>query len=135
MKPIHAPATVSTPISADRPHNQSLGAHGESIAEEYLTDLGYRILARNWRVRDGELDLIAEDHNDIVAVEVKTRNGTGYGHPLEAITAIKAARVRRLLLTWVRQVNPRCKNLRVDAIGITIRHGQRPRIDHLEGIS
>ena len=80
--------------------NQTLGAQGEHIAAHYLVHtLGWRVIARNWRSgRHGELDLIAEDGGSIVAVEVKTRSGLGYGNPLEAITARKTARLRRLLL-------------------------------------
>jgi len=116
-------------------HRLSLGALGEALAAEYLEARGYRILERNWRDgTHGELDLIARDENCAVAVEVKTRSGIGYGHPLEAITVRKARRVRRLLLSWVRQTQPGTDHLRVDAIGITLSAGELPRIDHLQGI-
>ena len=117
-----------------RTHHQALGAQGEAIAAEYLTGLGYRIVARNWRTREGEIDLIAYDEDSIVAIEVKTRSGHSYGHPLAAITAIKAARLRRLLLSWVRSERPGAARLRIDAVGVTLRPGERPRIDHLQGI-
>lgn len=126
---------TAVPASAHPDHNQRLGAEGERIAAEYLEQLGYTILDRNWRIREGEIDLVARDGSDIVAVEVKTRGGSGYGHPLEAITAIKARRLRRLLLSWVRETRPGLAHLRIDAIGITMRNGERPRIDHLRGIS
>ncbi|MFV0435623.1 MAG: YraN family protein [Leucobacter sp.] len=115
-------------------HNQTLGARGESIAAAYLEDLGFRILDRNWRNRYGELDLVALDRDEIVGVEVKTRSGTGYGNPLSAITVRKAGRLRRLLLDWVRAHQARAPGLRIDAVGITIRPGAAPRIDHLRGI-
>lgn len=124
-------ATHPTQVS----HNQSLGARGETIAAAYLEGLGYRILERNWRTRAGELDLIVRDGQTLVAVEVKTRSGVGYGNPLEAITALKMSRLRRLLLEWVRHSGMHGTRLRVDAVGITIRHDGRPRIDHLQGIS
>ncbi|UOQ60649.1 YraN family protein [Leucobacter rhizosphaerae] len=117
------------------PHRQTLGARGETIAAAYLEGLGYRILERNWRTRTGELDLIVRDGQVLVAVEVKTRSGAGYGSPLEAITALKMSRLRRLLLEWVRASGERGSRLRVDAVGITLRPGERPRIDHLQGIS
>jgi putative endonuclease len=116
-------------------HNQLLGARGEIIAAGYLEGLGFSILERNWRNRNGELDLIARDGNALVAVEVKTRSGTAYGNPLEAITVQKMARLRRLLLDWVRETNARGTALRVDAVGITLRGDERPRIDHLRGVS
>ncbi|QIM18702.1 YraN family protein [Leucobacter coleopterorum] len=116
-------------------HNQQLGARGEAIAAGYLEGLGFRILERNWRNRSGELDLIARDGDTLVAVEVKTRSGTGYGNPLEAITTQKMARLRRLLLDWVRAAGERGVGLRVDAVGVTLHGDDRPRIDHLRGIS
>lgn len=124
--PVHSPRTA---------HNQQLGARGEAIAAGYLEGLGFRILERNWRNRRGELDLIARDGDTLVAVEVKTRSGTGYGNPLESITVQKMARLRRLLLDWVRAAEACGAGLRVDAVGITIRGDERPRIDHLRGIS
>lgn len=124
-------------------HNRSVGARGEAIAAGYLEGLGYCVLDRNWYSRYGELDLIVAQGDSLVAVEVKTRTGLGYGHPLQAITAQKAARLRRLLLEWCRAHDPdagwearsRWKNLRVDAIGIVLRNGVSPNIDHLQGIS
>lgn len=115
-------------------HNQALGARGESIAAAYLEGLGLRVLDRNWRTRHGEIDLVVSDQGVIVAVEVKTRSGAGYGNPLEAITARKAARLRRLLLDWVRGHSAPGAGLRVDAIGITLMPGAPPRIDHLRGL-
>jgi len=127
--------TKAAPQNGTRSKRLTLGALGESLAAEYLEERGYRILARNWRDgRQGELDLIVSDGEYAVAVEVKTRSGTGYGNPLEAITARKAARLRRLLLAWARNERPGSPRLRVDAIGITLRAGEHPRIDHVAGI-
>ncbi|GAA1788907.1 MULTISPECIES: YraN family protein [Leucobacter] len=116
------------------PDRQTLGRWGEKTAADYLESRGYRILARNWRTREGELDLVACQTDCLVAVEVKTRSGQGYGSPLEAITRRKARRLRRLLLEWVREHRPGAERLRIDAIGITVRPGELPGIDHLRGI-
>ncbi|WP_024356417.1 YraN family protein [Leucobacter chironomi] len=115
-------------------HNQALGARGEAIAAAFLEGRGFVILDRNWRNRYGELDLIAYDGRALVAVEVKTRSGDGYGSPLSAITARKAGRLRRLLLDWARAHGTRAPELRIDAVGITLCNTQAPRIDHLRGI-
>lgn len=124
--------THARPLS----HNQALGARGEALAEQYLLERGYRLLAKNWRCRHGEIDLIMRDGDTIVAVEVKTRSGSGFGSPLEAITVTKANRVRMLLLEWLRERRTHAPRLRIDAIGIVIRPGTgAPRIDHLRGIS
>ena len=117
-------------------NNRTLGARGERIAAEYLESRGIRILDRNWRSDHGELDLIARDGPYLVAVEVKTRSGTGYGSPLQAITMRKASRLRRILFDWVRaHEESRGTELRVDAIGIVLFPGELPRIDHLQGIA
>lgn len=117
-------------------HNQSLGSLGEDIAAEFLASKGLRLIARNWRCRYGELDLLMGDGTAFVGVEVKTRSGTGFGTPLEAITTRKAARLRRLLLEWSSETGNRGAVLRVDAVGITMcPKGAPPLIDHLRGIS
>lgn len=125
----------NTEASAASTHKLAIGDLGEQLAAEYLERLGYRILARNWRDGNrGELDLIVRDGGYAVAVEVKTRNGTGYGHPLEAITTRKAARLRRLLVAWVKQHGLGAGHLRIDAVGVTLCAGEHPRIDHVQGI-
>lgn len=120
-----------------RSRNHELGARGEALAARYLEEsLGWQVLERNWRDgRRGEIDLVARDGGTLVAVEVKTRSGLGYGAPLEAITAMKAARLRRLLLSWMRERHPAAQSLRIDAIGITLNSEADPRIDHLRGIA
>lgn len=117
------------------PRNRALGMQGETIAAAYLEGLGCRVLDRNWRNRYGELDLVIADRGVVVAVEVKTRSGNGYGSPLEAITARKTARLRRLLLDWARVHARSASGLRVDAIAIILRSGAEPSIDHLRGIA
>ena len=114
---------------------QTIGARGEAIACRYLESLGYDIVERNWRVKTGEIDIIALQGRTAVAVEVKTRSGTGYGPPLEAITYLKAMRLRRLLAQWLRTHPEGWHSCRVDGIGITLRGQQPPKIEHVEGIS
>ena len=98
-----------------------LGRAGEDRAARYLEDQGYRILDRNWRCREGELDLIAATATEIVVVEVKTRRDDSFGHPFEAVDARKRARLWRLTAAWM-SANPALlqgRRLRIDAIGIT----------------
>ncbi|MFC5338569.1 YraN family protein [Leucobacter denitrificans] len=117
-------------------HNQVLGAKGEGFAEQYLLERGFHLIERNWRCRYGELDLIMREGKTTVAVEVKTRSGTGFGSPLEAITPQKVARLRRLLLEWSRERNVRGGRLRIDGIGITLQsNAPAPQVVHLRSIS
>jgi len=82
-------------------HNQRLGAIGEELAASWYRRRGYRIVDRNWRTRNGELDLIVARPRELVICEVKTRTSRRYGHPLEAVNATKQARIRRLALAYV----------------------------------
>jgi putative endonuclease len=79
----------------------ALGRFGEQVAAEHLVAAGLTIVARNWRCREGEVDIVALDGDVLVMCEVKTRRGVGFGTPLDAITPAKAARLRRLALRWL----------------------------------
>jgi putative endonuclease len=111
-----------------------VGRRGEDCAAEYLLQAGYTLVERNWRCDQGEIDLIAQRAGDIVFVEVKTRSGVGYGHPFEAITVRKLARLRRLAAVWCRQSGRRARHIRIDAIAVINRPGREPLVEHLEGV-
>ena len=111
-----------------------LGRLGEDCAAAFLAGAGYVVVARNWRCAQGEIDLIVAKDGDIVFVEAKTRSGTGYGHPFEAITVAKLARLRRLAGAWCAQFEPRAKNIRIDAVAVIARPGRVPVVEHLEGV-
>jgi putative endonuclease len=68
---------------------QGLGRTGERLAAEALLSKGYHILERNFRCRQGEIDLVAEDEQDLIFVEVKARRGVSFGLPEDAITSHK----------------------------------------------
>ncbi len=76
--------------------NVALGAYGERVAARHLVDDGLEVLDRNWRCDAGEIDLVLRDGDVLVFCEVKTRRGTAYGHPLEAVDAVKSERLVRL---------------------------------------
>jgi putative endonuclease len=113
-----------------------IGALGERLATEHLTGLGLRILARNWRCRYGELDVIATDPttNTVVFVEVKTRTGDGFGGLAQAVTEPKARRLRRLAALWLATQERQWAAVRIDVIGVRIGRRRTPEISHLEGI-
>jgi putative endonuclease len=113
-----------------------IGALGEQLATDHLTGLGLRILARNWRCRYGELDVIAADPttNTVVFVEVKTRTGDGFGGLAHAVTERKARRLRRLAALWLATQERRWAAVRIDVIGVRIGRRRTPEISHLEGI-
>ncbi len=81
--------------------NKHLGQLGETLAAEFLISQGYKVLARNYRNRFGEIDIIASHQGTIVFVEVKTRSTTRFGTPAEAITRWKLARLQRLIMDFM----------------------------------
>lgn len=104
-----------------------VGQWGESVARVVLEQAGYTCLAKNWRAPaelgkerpTGELDLVMVDPDCVlVVIEVKTRSGEGFGHPLEAITGEKAGRLRQLAYTWAQLHPGDFRGLRVDAVAI-----------------
>ncbi|WP_443208584.1 YraN family protein [Rhodococcus rhodochrous] len=111
-------------------HNRDLGALGEDLAADYLESTGMVVLARNWRSRYGELDLIAQDGAAVVFVEVKTRTGTGYGTPAEAVTPAKAERIRRLAGQWLSEQTRRWSHIRVAVVTVLLARGHAPEITH-----
>ncbi len=112
---------------------QALGNYGERIAADRLVAAGMTILDRNWRCPEGEIDIVARDGDVLVVCEVKTRRSTAFGGPLEAITPIKAQRLRRLAACWLRAHDVHPAEIRIDVIGV-LRPDRGPaEVDHVRG--
>jgi putative endonuclease len=78
-----------------------LGAAGEAAAAAWYEARGYQVVDRNWRVREGELDLVVRIDRTIVFCEVKTRSSDRFGVPAESVTASKQRRLRTLAARWL----------------------------------
>lgn len=113
----------------------AVGRYGEDIAVAALSTAGWQIIARNWRSAQGEIDVIARDGQTLVVVEVKTRNGTQYGHPAQAVTAPKLARLRRLTAQWLSEQDEWIGEVRIDVVAVVLRRAGQPQIEHLVGVS
>ncbi|BBZ27890.1 UPF0102 protein [Mycolicibacterium madagascariense] len=113
-----------------------IGAHGEQLAVDYLKSCGLRVLARNWRCRHGELDVIAVDADGrtVVFVEVKTRTSDQFGGVEQAVTPQKVRRLRRLAGAWLAAQDDRWAQVRIDVIGVRIGRGPAPEISHVRGV-
>ena len=82
--------------------NQITGAQGEEAVAQFLINRNIEIIERNWRVREGEIDIVALHPTGVFSfVEVKTRSSVAFGHPFEAINRDKAYRMQRLALAWL----------------------------------
>ncbi|MCV7277468.1 YraN family protein [Mycolicibacter arupensis] len=113
-----------------------LGALGEQLAVDYLMAQGWAIVARNWRCRYGELDVIAADPvaRAVVFVEVKTRSGDGFGGLAYAVPPEKVRRLRRLAGAWLVGQQAHWGEIRLDVIGVRIGRSRTPEITHLQGV-
>lgn len=111
-----------------------LGREGEEAAAEYLTERGFRILDRNWRCAGGEIDIVAVDRHTLVVCEVKTRSGTRYGTPLEAVGRAKQSRLRRLAVRWVNAHGVRFERIRIDVLGLLRQGNGEFTVEHVRGV-
>jgi putative endonuclease len=113
---------------------EALGRQGEQLAAEHLERSGLRILDRNWRCPEGEIDIVAVDRGVLVVCEVKTRSDNRYGSPLEAISARKHSRLRRLAVRWVVANGVIYEQIRIDVVGVLRSAPGEFSIDHVRGV-
>jgi putative endonuclease len=108
---------------------QSLGQGGEDTAAAYLQAAGYRILARNYRTRLGEIDIVACDGDTLVFVEVKVRRSPSFGSAKAAVTAAKRRRLSMLALQYLKSpAGRRFSRARFDVVALD-RQDREPRIE------
>ena len=112
----------------------AVGRYGERVAASYLTSAGWEVVDRNWRGPSGELDIVALHGEDLVVVEVKTRSGDGFGHPAEAVTPVKLARLRRLAAQWLDAHDLHPRSVRVDVIAVRTSRRGAAKVEHLAGV-
>jgi putative endonuclease len=109
------------------------GRQAEDLAAEHLEARGCVILARNWRRPEGELDLVVDDQGVCVFVEVRSRTGDEYGHPLETVDRRKRARVIRAARLYLDAEPTRASGYRFDVVGIVFpADGGEPTCMHVE---
>ncbi len=103
-----------------------LGQEGEDLAVTYLERAGYSILGRNVRLSGGELDAVARDGEVVVFVEVKTRSGSRFGPPQEAVDLAKQRRLTRLAQEWLQVHGLSESRARFDVVSIMIENRGKP---------
>lgn len=137
-----------------------VGRYGERVALRHVVSRGWQVLDTNWRGTDGELDIVALDGDVLVVIEVKTRSGHGFGHPAEAVTPRKLARIKRLTGQWLTvfrerlaaarlaeeampgspvpvlpDVRTRFGAIRIDVVAVTLQEQGRAVVEHLESVA
>jgi putative endonuclease len=106
------------------------GRGGEAIAEAYLVERGYRLLARRFRLRNGELDLVMEEGPTVVFVEVRTRGSASFGDPLESVGPLKQSRIIRAARVFLGASRLHDRPCRFDVVSVLATGGRPPRIEH-----
>ena len=137
-----------------------VGRYGERVARQHVEARGWQVLGTNWRGTDGELDIVALDGDVLVVIEVKTRSGHGFGHPAEAVTPRKLARIKRLTGQWLTafreqvaaarlaeaalpgsavpvlaDVPTRFGAVRIDVVAVTLQPQGPAVVEHLESVA
>jgi putative endonuclease len=121
---------IPAKVSVMTTERRAVGAYGERMAEQHLTAAGLVVLARNWRCRDGEVDLILRDGDDVVFCEVKTRRTDLFGTPAEAIDAAKVRRLRQLAGQWLSETSIRPREVRFDVVQVWPQRRGATRVEH-----
>jgi putative endonuclease len=114
---------------------RAVGDYGERLAVRELERQGLRVLDRNWRCREGEIDIVAWHRDVLVICEVKTRTSDRYGTAVEAITPEKAARLRRLGTAWAQAHALPGQRLRIDVMAVLVARRSQPVVTHYEGLA
>ena len=109
-----------------------LGGRGEDLAADFLRERGWSILHRNFRAGRKEIDLVARRGEVVAFVEVKTRAGRGYGHPLEAITGKKRREIYAVAGAWIERFGAEGDTYRFDAVAVLVLGGGEPLVEHVE---
>jgi putative endonuclease len=117
-------------VASDR--RRALGTSGEDAAADWYEARGYRVLDRNWRCREGELDLVLANASVVVFCEVKTRRSDAFGAPFEAVTRTKQRRVRVLAARWLEAHPQRGAQIRFDVASVTARPRAAVEVDVIQ---
>lgn len=121
-------------MSEAKDARRRFGDRGEDLAAAFFLTRGFRLVARNWRCRAGEIDLIVARGETLHFIEIKTRRTDDYGHPEEAITPRKIAHLRRAIETYLQAATVQPRNYQADALAISLIPGKPPDFHYIEDI-
>lgn len=106
-----------------------LGSTGESLASEYLTSRGFKIVLRNYRCKFGEIDIIAKDADTLVFIEVKTRSSSRFGSPASAVTLKKQQQISKVASHYLQKENLFDSAIRFDVVSVIQPHSGSTTIE------
>jgi putative endonuclease len=109
----------------------AVGRYGEDVAARHLTDAGLEIVERNWRCREGEIDIVARERSVLVFCEVKTRSSAAFGLPAEAVTRRKSDRLRRLAYLWMQAHPAPVEEVRFDVVSVLRAPAGAATVEHV----
>lgn len=104
-------------------YKQEIGIRGENIASNYLKEKGYKIIERNFIARQGEIDIIAKDKEEIVFIEVKTRTNERYGNPIDSVNTIKQKHLLQTIEYYLYKHHLENSFVRIDVIEVYLYPG------------
>lgn len=115
-------------------HKQLVGKFGEDLAAKYLKKIGYKIIERNFRIRGGEIDIIAKDGDTLVYIEVKTRTSSNFGTAEESVNFYKLRFLERAAKFYRLQRKSLPEQERIDVVAIDL-SGSNPQINLIKNAS
>ncbi len=112
---------------------QEIGKLGENLATKYLEQQGYKVIERNFECKQGEIDIVAIDKNEIVFIEVKTRTNLKYGKPIEAVDKNKQKHLTKAVRYYLYSRHLENEFVRIDVIEVYL-YDHKYRINHIKQI-
>lgn len=110
---------------------RKIGNIGEKYSQKFLKKLGYKIISTNYNTKFGEIDIVAENENNIVFVEVKTRKENSMYAPVLAVTKQKQQRIMKTAYLYLKEY-PTNKNIRFDIIEVIHNNKKAIDINHIK---
>ncbi len=121
MTDASAPSTLEATPHRYKENHVEAGRRGENAALEFLQNLGYRLIRRNYRHGRGEIDLVMEDtDNFLVFIEVKSNRTKNSGHPLERIDGRKIRQLQRMAVRYCWEFHQENRDIRFDVVGVEL---------------
>lgn len=126
------PASAA-PTASCKGNKRELGAFGEKLAKDFLKKKGYRLRESNYRCREGEIDIVAQQEDYLVFVEVRTKSSADFGSPEESVTAAKKKKLINLALHYLQTHQELPPFWRIDVVAVELdEKGKASRIELIE---